>query len=345
MLPLALLLAVNLVPDVPKATYRQPHMATRGDLIGLTFASGNAIYYSSSVDSGKTFSSPDKVAERGVLSLGRHRGPRICYQSGNIVISAITGEKGGGKDGDVIVWTSGNEALEWSNGVRVNDAAGAAREGLHGMACGNGWVVISWLDLRAGKTQLYGAMSTDGGKSWGKNFLIYASPEGSICECCHPSVAIGWGGAMYVMFRNNLGGSRDMYLASSTDSAETWKTTKLGKGTWVLNACPMDGGQVEVAPTGKPITIWRREKKLFFNIPGEEEQELGEGRDPSVAAGLNSVLYALYTTPEGVNLRTSKMTEPKLIGPGGAFPFVLFAGQVMLGAWETDRGITVEKLN
>jgi hypothetical protein len=344
MLPLAFLLAVNLVPEAPKVTYRQPHMATRGDLIGITFASGNTIYYASSEDFGKTFTPPEKVAEKGVLSLGGHRGPRLCFQSGNVVISAIAGEKGGGKDGDLIAWTSANQGLGWSNGSRVNDVPGSAREGLHGMACGNGWVVMAWLDLRSGKTQLYGAISMDGGQTWGKNFVIYQSPDGSICECCHPSVAIGWGGIIFVQFRNSFDGARDMYLATSNDAGANWRATKLGKGTWTLNACPMDGGQVEVSPHGDPVTVWRREKKLYYATPGGEEQEFGTGKDPSLASGMNKVLYALFTGEGGVHLRTSKMTESKLIGPGGTYPFVLFAGNHILGAWESDRGITVERL-
>jgi hypothetical protein len=345
MLPLALLLAVNLVPDAPQATYRQPHMASRGDMIGITFASANTIYYASSSDFGKSFNQPEKVSDRGVLSAGRHRGPRVCFQGGNVIISAIVGEKGAGKDGDVLAFTSANEGIEWSKGVRVNDVEGSAREGLHGMTCGYGWVAVTWLDLRDKGTKLYGAISTDGGKSWGKNFLVYESPDGSICQCCHPSVVMAWGGVLHVMFRNALGGARDMYLASSSNPSESWKTTKLGKGTWMLNACPMDGGQVEVSPTGKPITVWRRDKKVYFSLPGEEEQELGEGKDPSVAAGMNNVLWALYTASDGVRLRTSKMSESKLIGPGGAFPFVVFAGGPIVGAWENGRGITVEKLD
>jgi hypothetical protein len=38
------------------------------------------------------------------------------------------------------------------------------------------------------------------------------------------------------------------------------------------------------------------------------------------------------------------MSESKLVGPGGAYPCVLFAGKHILGAWESDRGIIVERL-
>ena len=29
------------------------------------------------------------------------------------------------------------------------------------------------------------------GAAWSKNALVYRSPAGNVCECCHPSVAFG----------------------------------------------------------------------------------------------------------------------------------------------------------
>src|SRR6266542_4335057 len=42
-------------------------------------------------------------------------------------------------------------------------------------------------------------VSADGGKTWSKNKIIYQSPDGSVCECCKPSVAFGENG-INVMF-------------------------------------------------------------------------------------------------------------------------------------------------
>jgi hypothetical protein len=135
-----------------------------------------------------------------------------------------------------------------------------------------------------------------------------------------------------------------MYVATATDGGKAWSTAKLGRGSWKINACPMDGGQIEVATSGKAITIWRRESKIFFARPDTEEAELGEGKDPSIASGFENELYALWTGKDGVYLRTSKMGEAKLIAPGAAYPFVLFHNGGILGAWESGSGITVEIL-
>ena len=69
---------------------------------------------------------------------------------------------------------------------------------------------------------LMGSLSKDGGKTWSPNQLVYASPDGHICECCHPTAYVGPKGELYAMWRNWLGGSRDMYYAVSTDG-KSWR--------------------------------------------------------------------------------------------------------------------------
>ena len=63
-----------------------------------------------------------------------------------------------------------------------------------------GALFAAWLDKRGKGTQLYGARSTDGGATWSKNIPIYKSPEGTICECCHPSIAIDAAGQILAKF-------------------------------------------------------------------------------------------------------------------------------------------------
>lgn len=89
-------------------------------------------------------------------------------------------------------------------------------------------------------------------------------------------MAFDSGGTILVMWRNSLGGSRDMYLARSKDGIRFSAPQKLGESTWKLNACPMDGGGLAVS--GSSIfTAWRREHSLFLDQPGEPEIPLGKG--------------------------------------------------------------------
>jgi hypothetical protein len=177
------------------------------------------------------------------------RGPRIVARGKALAVSAIYGREGRGRDGELLAWRSQDGGKTWQGPATVNDVPGAAREGLHAMAAApDGTLACVWLDMRGRGTTLYGSFSRDGGATWSRNQLVYRSPDGTICECCHPSAAYDRSGRLHVMWRNALGGARDMYLSTSSDGGKTFSPArKLGKGTWPLDACPMDGGALAVS--------------------------------------------------------------------------------------------------
>ena len=269
------------------ADAKEPHVAVGSDgRVYVAFGMGDAVYCAVSPDGGKTYNVPVLVARVSNLSLGMRRGPRVAVTAKSVVISAISGVQGAGKDGDLLAWHSTDNGKTWSGSLRVNDTPDAAREGLHAMtASADGTVACAWLDLRQNGTQLYASVSGDGGRTWSKNVRVYASPDGTICECCHPSLAFDAKGNLYAMWRNALGGARDMYLAESHDGGKSFGSAqKLGRGTWMLNACPMDGGALAVSATGTVTTFWRRENEMFSCQPGSEEKRLTAGRQGWVAS-------------------------------------------------------------
>ena len=194
---------------------KQPQAAVSSDgIIHLAFGSGEEISYCHSNDGGKSFSNPSVAFRVPNLALGMRRGPRITAFGDSLIITAIGGKHGKGRDGDVLSWRSNDRGESWKGPVQVNDSNDSAREGLHAMAVssdGNAW--CTWLDLRNQRTELYASRSLDGGASWSPNQLVYSSPEKSICECCHPSIAIH-DKTVQELFRNSLAGNRDMYLTS-----------------------------------------------------------------------------------------------------------------------------------
>lgn len=321
------------IAPLPGMTYKQPQVAVRGSLVAVTWGAGNAMFFAKSVDGAQTFSAPVKVAEPGVTALGMHRGPRIVITPSAIVISAVYGAKGKGADGDLLAFRSTDGGATWSTGVRVNDRAASAREGLHNIASDGDFIYAVWLDDRSGGKELYGASSTDGGATWSPNHRIYHSPDRTICECCHPSVAVRDGGReIYAMFRNWLGGSRDMYLAKSVDRGETFSAPeKLGEGTWPVNACPMDGGGLVVDSKG-PLTVWRRESTVFLARPGTPEVEAGPGKNPALVGDI-----VLWSAPDGLRMKRGS-AESKLVDPSGAYP----AGAGDIAAWEENGSIRIE---
>jgi hypothetical protein len=338
MLYMALLLAMRLAPEAPDAPLKQPQMAVQGSTIAMTYGIGNRVYFVRSTDAGKTFSKPVKVAEAPFVALGMHRGPRIVLAGKDTVaITAITGGVRG-KEGDLTAWRSTDGGKTWSSGTRVNDIPHAAREGLHGMAArpdGTVWTV--WLDLRDKRTVLYGSVSRDRGATWGPNRPVYDSPDGHICECCHPTALLGANGEMLAMWRNWLGGSRDMYVAESKDGG-TWKARKLGSGTWPLNACPMDGGGLAIDTKGVLHSAWRRDGAVYATGDDGKEIELGKGKNPAIAAAKDGVYIAWQ---EGPNVVVRKPGGKVTLGPG-TFPMLASSGDVVFAAWEQDGAIHVE---
>lgn len=88
-----------------------------------------SIYVTSSRD-GTEYAAPKKVAEVESLMLGMRRGPRIAATKSAVIVSAI------GKVGDILCWRSEDNGEHWTPAATINDAPGAAREGLFNLAAG-----------------------------------------------------------------------------------------------------------------------------------------------------------------------------------------------------------------
>lgn len=312
----------------------QPQLAVSDGHTYLAFGHGSAITVLASTDTGVTFGTPSTIPVAGKMALGMRRGPRIAASRGAVVVTAIAGAKGGGADGDVVLYRSVDRGQTWSAATIINDVPGSAREGLHGLAANEeGLVVVTWLDLRQKGTRLYAAVSRDHGVTWAPDVLVYASPSGSVCECCHPSVDVSDEGEIVVMFRNSLEGNRDMYVAHSRDGRTFEPATKLGTGTWALQGCPMDGGAVVLSPEGV-LATWRREDGVFLTTGSGSEQRLGTGRD-SVVGSADTSRDVAWSGADGVVLW--RPDGPLTTLGAGRFPSLISFAQHTLVAWE-DQG-------
>lgn len=338
------------------AEARQPQVAVgNGGMVAVVFGEGNGVKCAVSVDGGRTFGKAETVGSLPTMALGMRRGPRVAVADGVIVVAAVGGEQGGGKDGDVMAWRSEDQGKTWSGPQRINSVEGSAREGLHALAARpDGTVFAAWLDLRDGAMEVFGATSRDGGKTWGEDRLVYRSPERAICPCCHPSAAFGADGTLFVMLRNDVGGAKDMYLVRSKDAGETFsKGEKLGTKTWILKQCPMDGGAVAVTPDSRPVTIWRRGEEVFLESPDEtgRERGLGPGVQPWAAAGPEGTVSVwLQRRPGRLMMVRPGARRPEVLAEEANDPVVASAPGArgpVVAAWEryeggTRAGIAVE---
>ncbi|MDZ4710094.1 MAG: sialidase family protein [Saprospiraceae bacterium] len=222
----------------------------------LVYGSGDSLMYTYSMDQGTSFVKPSLLGILPHLVAGHTRGPQIAASDHLITVIACN------KSGDIFSYQK-QPSGGWETAALVNDADTVAKEGLMALAADGNITYAVWLDVRDNHNKLFGSLSVDGGKTWSRNILIYASPDTTVCNCCKPSVGVQ-GNHVFVMFHYWLGGNRDLYLIESWDAGKSFgREQKLGNGSWALNACPMDGGGIAIDKKGNLTTVWRREDKYF----------------------------------------------------------------------------------
>jgi hypothetical protein len=330
-----LLIAADIVPARPDIVYQQPQIASDGRNVGIAFGTKNTIYYSRN-DADKT-AAPSIVAEAPGLSIGNHRGPRIAFTSNAIVITAGVGPSDQQFGPNTVrSWRSTDQGKTWVPGPNLS-TPGTGGMGFQASASdGKQRLVAAWIGPQDGAPRLFTARSDDGGLTWSKQSVL----SQTVCECCHPSIAVSVDGVARIMFRNSLGGNRDFYLATAPD-AEHFESVKLGRGSWRLNACPMDGGGMGEFQ-GSVITLWRRENDLFVARPdGQAEERLATGKNPAIALRGNGY-YAVWSAPEGIMAKVPGKAA-YLLSPAGTFPVITGRGPVT-AAWEENGKIRSERL-
>ncbi|WP_146905164.1 sialidase family protein [Adhaeribacter aerolatus] len=320
---------------------KQPTMAVdKANNIKVVFGQDKEIFYTYSKDEGKYFVKPQRIATQDKLALGMTRGPQITTTKDYTVIAAAA------HTGKIMAYRLKNGETKWGEPVNILKGDTTAKEGFVALAPGkDNTVYATWLDMRLDKkNNIFSATSPDGGKTWSKSTLVYKSPEGRVCPCCRPSITADQKGNVYVMFRNELGGNRDMYLAHSKDSGKSFSPAqKLGKGTWNLKGCPMDGGAIALDAKGKVGTTWRRENTIYYAEPGGMEQKMGEGRASSLTK-TSKGNYLVWQQGDNIMALTPNQLSTQIIGAGIYPRLTTLANQKVLSVWESEGKIVATVL-
>src|SRR5438477_2925038 len=311
---------------------RQPQVAvTPTGMIIAVFAKDNSIYSVQSTDEGRSFSPPLKIADVPDLMVGMRRGPRIAARDKRIVVTAPSK--------DLFSFMSEDMGKTWSPASKVNDKPGAASEGLQNItALPDGSFYAVWLDSRNGGAQIEGSRLEPGGRNWGQNINVYNSPDKTVCECCHPSVASDGKNKLVVMWRNWLEGNRDFYVTESTDRGNRFSpATKIGTGSWPVKACPMDGGGIIAASNVGTFAIWRRQNEIMLSTPTLPEMQLGTGTQP-VLARVNERTISAWQ--DGSNVVIQDIDNREVQRVSGAYPSLVASpdGKRAYLAWEGTEG-------
>lgn len=313
----------------------QPQLAVDpGGTVRLVYGQENRIFYSVSNDYGVSFSKPTLIAEISEMHLGMGRGPQLACSRDYSIVTAID------KTGNIHCFRMDHKTDKWSEQGTVNDIEGSAPEGLMGLAADeqNNFYAV-WLDLRNDRKNKIGFSSMTGDGAWSKNKIVYKSPDGSVCQCCKPSVAVREKNVS-LMFRNWLNGSRDLYvMVSSNRGSQFGNAAKLGNGTWKLNACPMDGGGILIDKNNNMHTVWQREGAVYYDQPGEAESRIAEGR----SCGLFGDEAPFMTWQEGREIYGQPLHGARTIIGEGSFVNVVQLMDGWLATWEWQGKIVYKK--
>ena len=329
--------AIELVPE-RFGDGRQPQVAVAPTgAVSIVFAHDNSVYLVQSTDEGLSFSAPAKIADVRHLMVGMRRGPRIAATAKRILVT-VPGK-------ELFSFMSEDAGKTWSACGQVNDKSGVASEGLQNIAAlPDGSFYAVWLDSRNTGAQIEGSRLGPESRIWGRNVEVYTSPDKTVCECCHPSIASDGKNKLVVMWRNWLEGNRDLYKTESLDRGDHFSSAvKIGTGSWPIKACPMDGGGIIAVAKSGTFSVWRRRNEIFLSSPSQPEAQLGSGTQP-VLARVNGRILSVWQDGGTLVVKDRDRGEVRRIP--GEYPALTASsdGQRAYLVWEgSERSHTVPK--
>lgn len=321
------------------ANGQQPQITIDGlGIIRIVYGNGDKIYCATSVDNGLTFPDIQLAGEIKDMHLGMSRGPQVASSANYTLVSAID------KKGLIHIFQLNHQSKKWTKKGLANDVTGSAPEGLMSIAADqNDNFYAVWLDTRYNKhNKICFAKTTDKGISWTKNKIVYKSPDKTVCECCKPSITVNQS-AVFIMFRNWLNGSRDLYLLQSYNKGATFKNAaKLGYGTWKLNGCPMDGGGLVAGKKNGIAAVWQREGRIYYTKQTKAENQIATGRSCSITDPENPII----TWQNGNKVKVKELYKDEIsdVGEGSFLKAIRTKDNKIFCAWEKDGKINIKTL-
>ncbi len=303
----------------------QPQIALdRSGTIHMVYLEGNPkasdVFYVHSKD-GVQFSSPMRVNSQpgSAIGMGTIRGAQIAIGANGRVHIAWDGSSAAAPRGQVNPEskTAGEPMLY----TRLNDAGTAFEPqrnlmthtfGLDGggsiAADDTGNVYVAWHGKalqgaakgEAGRA-VWIARSKDNGRTFEPESLATTQPTGA-CGCCQMKIFASRQGNVYVLYRSATEEvHRDIYLLTSTDHGQTFRTRLLHK--WEINACPMSSMSFAEGPNGV-IAAWETNGQVYWqNVTSEGSSPVsapgaGKGRKHPVVV-VNPAGDVLFAWTEG----------------------------------------------
>jgi hypothetical protein len=170
---------------------------------------------------------------------------------------------------DIYVQATEDAGAAWlDEPTRVDtDAAGSAYSAWpRVVADDDGVVVVTWEDSRAGGSDVYANVSTDGGRSFGDDDArLDGGEDGGVSNSFLPSIAMANGHAYVVWHDERNGEGRDVYLNVSADGGATWLDEPLRVDSDA--AGQSDSLNPAVAATGDRVhVVWQDDRAGGYDV-------------------------------------------------------------------------------
>jgi hypothetical protein len=316
---------------------RDPAVAADGHgRVAITYvtrdSTGRDLWLTVSSDSGATFSPPVRVNRTPghVASFPEGRPLPVFGPGGALALAWAERRADTSRAVDVLVRVSGDGGASLGPAATVNDDAGGPPPGLtgrqraewrrthnpsafHGFPAlaylPDGGLFSAWLDERHAfgegeppTSELYTAVSRDGGRTWGPNAML----SDSACPCCRPTATGDARGRLVLAYRDGHGFLRDPALAVSLDGGRSFaRDTVLWPDRWRLEACPDQGPAIAWSrPDGGPY--------LWYTGASPAGVYVMPWRDDGLAAGLRRALTDDIVTAKSP--RVASLGDASLIG-------------------------------
>ena len=229
---------------------------------------------------------------------------------------------------DVWYVRSNDNGKTWTQPVSIMDADDSAKYSQDFAAIAidsSEHLYVTFLDnrdlLRKTSTnmQLLMIKSVDGGNTWSKAIRASNMPRGigGTCECCKQEIVSSPEGHLYSAFRSNINNVRDIYIARSMNSGDSWDTAiKAQAGDWTINACPTTGPNMLLDAKENLHLVWKDSRdatkrsiayytlllkgatKVLPNIAISRRTNQSANW-PSISMGPDGVLLAAYQIAAG----------------------------------------------
>lgn len=238
------------------------------------------LYVRHSADKGKTFGAPVQVnRERENIAADGENRPKLAFGKHSAVYVSYTTSLDKPFTGNVRFARSLDGGRHWQEPLTVNDNHDIITHRFEALGVNErGQIFMAWLDKRdqaAAMTKgekyrgaaLYGALSDDGGVSFGPNLKL----ADHTCECCRLAMAMDRDGIPVIFWRAIFADDIRDHALLRWDG--TSAVVRVSHDQWQTSSCPHHGPTLGIDAAGTYHLAW------FNNAPARRGLFYARSRD------------------------------------------------------------------